>query len=156
MTSDREVGEYFDSSVAKDLLRLVCGFDPIGSGAFRAVYPHLQRPDLVVKVEVNAGAFQNVNEWTLWEWCQYDKKISRWLAPCVAISSCGTILLQRRTEPARLSDFPASIPAFLTDTKRANFGVLDGRLVCHDYGMVRALMSNPMRMRRAEWWGDDG
>jgi hypothetical protein len=45
------------------------------------------------------------------------------------------------------------MPAFFTDLKRENFGLLLGRLVCHDYG-VNLLMENGMtkRMRKANWW----
>ena len=76
--------------------------------------------------------------------------ISRWLAPCEFLSPDGRILLQTRAEPLPFDyRLPDKLPAFLTDLKRANFGLLDGKLVCVDYAFVDIMPST--RLRRACW-----
>lgn len=149
---DEIVGPYFGNVIAKDLFRLLLG-DEIGRGMSRYVYPLTQNRDLVVKFEAESYHFQNVKEWENWhEYSEYEK-VSRWLAPCEAISPCGTVLLQKRTQPVPANfEWPEKIPGFLTDTKRGNFGLLDGRLVCHDYANI---LANPrVRETRADWWED--
>lgn len=108
------------------------------------------RPDLVAKVETGSGSFQNVQEWEFWQaWCE-TKDVRRWLAPCADISPCGTILLQERTTPIPPGKFPDKMPDFLTDMKRSNYGLLKGKVVCHDYGRVVATASTTLR--KAHWW----
>lgn len=137
--------------VLKDLFRLVC-HEQIGEGMSRKVWTSKVLPDLVFKVEEEGHFFQNVMEWETWQRIK-DTEHAKWFAPCEQISHCGSVLLMRRTEPARVKDFPAKMPAFFTDLKRGNFGILDGRLVCHDYG-IHLLMENGMtkRMRAAHWY----
>lgn len=108
--------------------------DFLGEGAFRKVYAHAQDPALVVKIEEGEGHFQNVIEWSVWQQAPAD--LRRWLAPCVAISPMGTVLMQRRCEPLRASELPPRVPSILTDLKISNWGLLDGRPVCLDYGFV--------------------
>ncbi len=80
----------------------------------------------------------------------HDKDIRRWLAPCVQISPCGSILIQKRTTPAPSSRYPAKMPKFLTDMKRSNYGLYKGRLVCHDYGLICLTVTTATR--KADWW----
>lgn len=44
----------------------------------------------------------------------------------------------RKTTPAPHSAYPSRMPAFMTDFKFTNYGMYEGRLVCHDYGMLPA------------------
>jgi hypothetical protein len=48
--------------------------------------------------------------------------------------------------------WPTALPAFFTDFKRENFGFIDGRFVCHDYGTT-LLMERGMTkaMRKVDW-----
>ena len=147
--ADNEVAEYFKSTIAKDFLDLFAG-ERIGRGMSRAVYEHGQDSSLVVKIEISAQRFQNIQEWENWRTWREDKRVARWLAPCVDISPCGMVLLQKRTRPLEQSELPDKLPHFLTDTKIENFGMLDGKVVCHDYALLISGISH--RQRKARWW----
>lgn len=135
--------------VQADLFRMICE-EEIGSGIARTVYTSKVAPGAVVKIEDGYASFQNVIEWNTWESVKHTD-LAKWFAPCLHISGNGAILVMARTEPA--TEFPDKMPAFLTDFKRANYGMLNGRLVCHDYG-VHLMLENGMtkRMSKAEWW----
>lgn len=137
-------------SVYQDAFNLLCG-EKIGEGIHREVFECKIRPDLVVKVEnSDFRYFANVMEQKFWDDHSSCEKISKWLAPCEYLSPDGRILLQRRAQPARREDLPEKLPAFLCDTKIANYGIIDGRLVCVDYGMF--LTSASARLVKANWW----
>jgi hypothetical protein len=110
------------------------------------------RDDLVLKIEVASESFQNIVEWELWQDNRDYKKVAQWLAPCEFISPCGIILAMKKTTKPTPSDYPKSMPYFLVDFKYTNFGMLDGRLVAHDYGRHRVTAST--RRKKVEWWGD--
>lgn len=141
----------FTTTIAKDLFSLICG-PKIGQGAFREVYASNTNPKVVVKFEGREGNFDNIIEHEVWQRIQ-NTEFARWFAPVRHISACGTILVQDRTEPLAMSELPARIPAFFTDLKRQNWGRLNGKIVCHDYGR-NLLMEEGMtkRMRKADWW----
>lgn len=113
-----------------DLNRVFVG-EQIASGTFRDVYECPLLPDCVVKIEDKAQSFHNIAEWEVWNLVK-DTRWARWFAPCRTISSAGAVLIQARTQPAKA--FPKNIPNFFADLKLENFGLLDGRFVCHDYG----------------------
>lgn len=123
----------------------------IGTGLTRHVYESAIDDGIVIKIEdQNKDRFQNIFEWQVWDMVKGTPH-ARWFAPCVWISQSGGILMQRRTTMA--TKFPERMPAYLTDFKRYNYGMLKGRLVCHDYGsclMLQEGMTN--RMKKAEWW----
>lgn len=63
-----------------------------------------------------------------------------WLAPCIQISEGGRELIMRRTEPMSDPVWAAlRVPAFFDDVTPENWGLLDGRPVCHDYACTSAL-----------------
>jgi hypothetical protein len=140
-----------DKAIAVDAFNLLCGAR-LGGGIHREVYACRLRPDLVVKVETDTNwrYFANVHEMKFWDDNQFDKAVSRWLAPAEYLSPDGRILLQRRVEPLRQGDkLPDKLPAFLSDIKRENFGWLDGRLVSVDYALAP---NNPsLRLRKVDW-----
>lgn len=140
----------------KELVNIFCG-DLLGKGIGRCVYAHALDDTLVIKMEGAHQSFQNIAEWQTWQAVK-ETEHAKWFAPCVAISPCGGVLVQRRTTPAHTH--PESIPNYLTDTKCANYGILiprdgeaGGQFVCHDYG-VHLMLENGMtkRMRKANWW----
>ncbi len=133
-----------------DAFNLLCG-DLIGSGCHRTVYSCRIDPTLVVKVEsAESRRFANVFEHAFWSDNQYNKRVAEWLAPVHSISPDGRVLLQRRADPVPLGyDLPDKLPGFLTDHKRENFGLLDGRLVSVDYAIT--ILPPSMRPRKA-WW----
>lgn len=125
----------------------------VGSGIDRQVYTSRLLPDCVIKVEEGSRSFQNVIEWETWQWVK-DTAFKRWFAPCRFISPCGLVLVMERTTEPAIRQYPDKMPVFLTDFKRPNYGMLNGRLVCHDYGLHH-LMDHGLskRMRKANWWG---
>ena len=120
----------------------------------RKVFDLPLMPGYVVKVEEDPHRFQNILEWEAWNTVSYCKE-AQWFAPCKAISPNGRVLVMAKTEPAQLSQYPARIPTFFTDLKYANFGLLNGRLVCHDYG-TSLLMTVGInkRLKKADWYAD--
>jgi len=140
------------SRLATDALDLLCG-KKLGEGVYRTVFECALRSDWVVKLEIHDDAkrtFANVHEWSFWDEYQSEGAITRWLAPCEKLSPDGRILLQQRCEPIPLDyHLPQKLPAFLTDVKRSNFGLLDGKLVCVDYAFVDVTPST--RLKNAHW-----
>lgn len=134
-----------------DAFNMLCG-NKIGGGIHRDVFKCKLRPELVVKVETetNYRFFANVNEMNFWNDNQYYSKVAQWLAPCEFLSPDGRILLQKRCDPVPMNyKLPKQLPGFLTDIKRENFGVLNGKLVCVDYASI---ISNPtIKLRNVDW-----
>ena len=142
----------FISPLHSDVFRMLCG-ELIGAGSGRAVYNCAYDETAVVKIEEGAGSFQNVTEWNLWQDAADMPHASAWLAPCVKISPCGIVLIQKRTKPA--SKYPQTLPVWLSDTKRTNYGMIGRRFVCHDYGVHRMEHSGlSKRTRKVEWWDE--
>jgi len=108
----------------------------LGNGATRHVYALDHNPDLVIKIENSKADFCNVHEWETWHEVR-GTKWEKYFAPCVGIKGHGTLLLMKRTQPITEEEFRAEVkqlPSFMDDCHYANFGRLDGRIVCHDYG----------------------
>lgn len=138
----------------EEAFNLLC-HEKIGSGIHRDTFQCRIDPKLVVKVETDLPwrYFANVLEMKFWSDHQHCEQIAKWLAPCRYLSPDGVILLQERCEPLRASDrLPDKLPSFLTDIKRDNFGLLNGRVVCFDYALN--IPSPSMRLKRADWGGD--
>lgn len=128
--------------------------DKLGYGVGRQVYLCKINSDYVVKIEDKARSFQNIAEWDAWDWVSQGgaPDMAKWLAPCLQISASGSILVQRRVEPLRTSDLPAKVPAFLADLKLENFGMLNGKVVCCDYGTIGvSLRRTDKRLVKAVW-----
>src|SRR5690606_7049898 len=112
-----------------DAFNMLCG-DKIGGGIHRDVFECKLRPEFVVKVEFNTDyrEFANVKEMAFWCDNREYKAVAQWLAPCEFLSPDGRVLLQRRCDPVPQDyEWPAKLPGFITDTKRGNFGILNGR-----------------------------
>lgn len=134
----------------KEAFNLLCE-DLLYSGMSREVWSSLVLADCVIKVEDRRAFFQNVIEWETWQRVK-NTSIAKWFAPCRWISPNGSILVMERTRPAADRDYPATMPIFLNDFKRRNYGMIGKRLVCHDYG-ISNLMDWGMskRMVKAKW-----
>ena len=140
----------FKGTTAVDLFRLVVG-ERIGGGISREVYEFRPNNDLIIKFDTNSRSFQNVSEWETWGWVR-GTRMARWFAPCVQISPCGTVLLQRRCEPLQKKQIPRKLPAFLCDFKPENFGLLEGKVVCLDYGTAwSCIRSVPKQLVKVDW-----
>lgn len=134
-----------------ELRSLLCG-SLIGKGAARDVYDCRLDADYVVKLETTSVSFQNVEEWQTWWWLENYPHKSKWFAPCKFISTCGYALLQRKTVPIPTKQLPKKIPFYLSDIKPENFGLLDGKIVCIDYGTVlSAIRQAPNRLITPKW-----
>lgn len=114
----------------------------LGRGVSRVVYEMRLHKKHVIKIEAPGGGFQNVAEWLSWDCAQYMGEASKWLAPCVAISPCGSVLIQKRTSHCPIDRLPGLLPAWMIDTKAVNWGLHEGRPVLHDYG--RTLIWNAL------------
>jgi len=144
-------GFFADDRTAEDFFSVMCG-ELLGSGISREVYAARFMPNMVIKFEHSDRMFANIAEWQLWNEVQHTDA-AKWLAPCDAISPCGKVLIQRRTKPAR--SYPKKIPVWLTDEKRANFGMIGRRFVCHDYAAnLVASYGTSGRLKNADWWGE--
>jgi hypothetical protein len=141
----------FRSTIEHDFFYFMCA-KLLGTGQSRDVYEFGPDPHWVLKFETGAQSFSNIREWDLWhDALSMGPEVHKWLAPCKSISPCGTVLMQRRTRPAKT--FPEKLPAWMTDTKRSNFGMIGKRFVSHDYG--NHLVCNQgltKRLRKAKWW----
>lgn len=123
----------------------------LGEGCARKVYVLRHNPAYVIKIESQSGSFQNVAEWEAWQWLQTEK-IASWFAPCDSISPNGVFLVQRRAEPVRKDELPKRLPAMLVDLKLENFGMIEGKFVCIDYGTIGSnLRNSSTKLCRAKW-----
>lgn len=144
--------EYFDTTIAQEFFRTMLK-DRLDHGMSRSVFSVRHDENIVVKFEVSAGFFQNVQEWEMSKRLENSPMV-RWIAPCISISGYGSVLIQARTtKPPADYKWPLRIPSWFTDTKKSNFGLLGGRLVCHDYAINRTVNGAfTKRMTKADWW----
>jgi hypothetical protein len=141
----------------EEAFNLLCD-EKIGDGMSRTVFTSKLLPDCVIKVEKDGHFFQNIIEWETWQRVRHTVS-SRWFAECKWISPNGAVLIMERTRPPAASQFPDRMPVFLTDFKRANYGMAKSSkvgkewFVCHDYG-THLLFENGMskRLKKADWW----
>jgi len=135
--------EFFNCLIGKKIAR----------GMSRTVYAFSANSSMVVKIEEGVKSFQNVREWEYWQEIK-DSPAKKWFAPCLYISPCGSVLIQERVLPLERKKYPKKIPHFITDTKYENFGLLDGKFVCCDYGNIPFAKGITSKMVKAEWWSD--
>lgn len=147
----QDVWDCFGTTLNREFFTMVAG-KVLGAGEFRIVFEHEHRDDLVLKFETKAQSFQNIAEWDFWNDNKDDKKVAAWLAPCEFISPCGIILAMKKTTRPMPTQYPNMVPEFLTDLKRTNFGMYQGRLVAHDYGLYN--VNTPTKRKKAKWWGE--
>jgi len=133
-----------ESGMIKDALLHFFVGKRIGKGAYRHVYRLNggDGKDCVLKVEYCDAEFCNITEWKVWKAVEHTPH-AEWFAPCVSIDLFGVALVQKRTKGFdSREEFNAyvekhhdgKLPAFFEDVHYGNFGLLEGRLVCHDYG----------------------
>lgn len=144
--------------INREIYGLIIG-KQLGRGMSRTVYQYLLDPTLVVKIETKAGSFQNIREWEYWNENKEFAPMRDWLAPCLYISPCGSVLIQKKCYPLDEKKYPKMIPHFFTDTKYQNFGLLDGNVVCFDYGNIPLskgviIIKKKTKMVKAKWWRD--
>ena len=150
MKTDELTHIHFKTNIARELLSFLINEPMIGEGIYRCVYPWEPCNKHVVKIEPGS-TFNNVTEWNVWEAVRFTQH-SKWFAPCMEISPNGKVLVQMRTKPITRARLPKYVPAYFTDLKLSNWGILHGRPVCHDYG-CNLMLENGItnRMRKANW-----
>lgn len=121
-------------TLSDDLYHLVCGSE-IGRGTYRTVYNTVLNPDWVVKRDTGEN-YSNIMEWQIYDEFK-NNPLARWLAPVYYMSPRGLWLVQAKTEPLQRGQMPDRVPALFADTKPENWGMLNGKPVCHDYGNNR-------------------
>lgn len=111
----------------------------LGEGSTRETYVYRPDPKWVIKIEC-ASTFHNVYEFDIWNTVR-GTIWEKWFAPIKWISPLGRAITMRRTKPPKVGGpgFPKSVPNFFTDVRYRNWGVLDGRWVCHDYAYCKLL-----------------
>lgn len=142
-------------TLTQDFVGLFLG-KKLGAGMSRTVYLCREDVECVIKVEAGTQSFQNIMEWEFWQSVK-TTKFKKWFAPCVAISACGTILIQKRADPIHKDQYPKKIPAFFSDRKFSNFGKIGKQFVCVDYGTAHILAVNKAlngKLRKADFWSD--
>lgn len=147
---------YFNvNTITSDFFHLICG-EKLGRGISREVFRCAFDPTMVFKFEKDAGSFQNIIEWETWQTVRhtagFKTDYAQYFAPCIGISPCGTILAQKAARKIDRAELPAELPSFFTDIKQENFGVIDGKIVCIDYGNT-LLMTKGLnnKKRKADW-----
>lgn len=125
----------FDLNAKSNALALLCG-KHLGTGISRSVFEIRYSDEYVVKIEQGNGMFQNILEWKIWNMSRDYPLVRECLAPCVDISSCGTVLIMRKTIRPKESVKEAMFPKWMQDLSSYNTGMIGDRLVSHDYGLV--------------------
>lgn len=146
-------------SVNSDLIKMFIG-KHINSGFYRSVFEFNPNPDkYVVKIE-HDDTNCNTNEFLIWNevsglhgdlaW------VKDWFAPILWMSPNGKITIQERTTSCHNEKFykkelPKEIPVFFSDVKDDNFGWLNNKFVCHDYGFINRFIKYNSKFRKANW-----
>lgn len=154
-----DLTDMFTTPEDREFFRFMCG-EYLGGGMSRRVFRFNHDESKVVKVELpHEGSFQNVLEYEVWSVVHQrmtygnDSWHADWFAPCYSISHNGRFLIQDYAEPLDKADLPSKVPTYFTDLKRQNWGKIDGRVVCVDYGVSVMLQTGLVkRLRKAEWW----
>jgi hypothetical protein len=148
-----------DFCLLGDFFNFFCG-ENIGTGNTRKVYSFTPDDSLVIKIEHGQFSFDNVSEFNLHTNIQaHHKDWAKYLAPVIRISSCGKLMLQKRTTPIDKKKvkkiLPVMLPPFLADTKLENWGMLNGKPVCHDYANHNFFANPQTKMVKAVWWSEN-
>lgn len=140
-------------SATRDLGHIIVG-NGLGAGQNRSVWALEFCPDLVIKYENSGDDFQNVMEWRVWN-CVKDTPLSKWFAPCVALSPNGIWLVQKKITFPAADKYPKTMPDFFPDTQYVNYGLFEGRWVACDYGTPSFawLLSRHIRLSKVKWLG---
>lgn len=131
-------------------LNVLCG-DKLGEGIHRTVFRNAFDYGMVVKIANNeAGIRANIEEMQTWN--DVHGEVQHWFAQCRHLSSYGSILIQEFVPSIPKGKY--KIPAFFTDLKQDNFGLVVGteksQVVCRDYGF-HLLREKGMTKKLIDW-----
>jgi len=135
----------------EELLDLITN-KKIGVGAYRTVYSLNDCDDYIIKVaNGDDGEKENLRELLLWiEIKDCYPKLKKYFAPCLSCSDTGKYLLQKKVIFPDFKKYPKQLPSFFSDTKYQNFGLLNGKLVCIDFGCFNIRGSE--KLKTVKWW----
>jgi hypothetical protein len=150
-----------EHKVAECALKLLICDNPIAYGSSRTVYECFLVEGCVVKIQNEIYRFDNVIEWELWLTIK-GTSFDCWFARARYISQDGRLLIMEKTRRPGKGEWPPKIPAFFTDIKRENFGIVSRKneetgqmedfFVCHDYAMHLMLEKGmTKRMQDVKW-----
>ena len=143
------------------LVMEMLGYEHLGSGAYRDVFAINDK--WVVKIakldEQGSridGVMANISEFNTWSEVQegsHYQRVREWLAPVKEMTGDGVALVQARTTPADKSKLPEKLPRWITDQKASNCGMLNGKLVFHDYQWILSIndMVRNHKLINANW-----
>ena len=142
--------------VNTDIILTLCG-KKIGSGSSRSVYEFNMDPKkLVVKIEGETLHNPNLVEYWLWDEIRGLKGslawVKQWFAPIRFCSPNGRILIMERTSQDGKKERPNKIPEFFSDVHINNFGWLNGKFVCHDYGFLYKFVKYEKKFQNVKWY----
>lgn len=150
----KDIIQFFDEAdIMMAYHNLLCG-DYISEGCSRIVYECDYDKTCVVKIAKKNSTRvpdDNILEWEIWNMIKgMTDETPKWFAPCVRISENGRVLIQKKTKP--LTDKQWSnlieIPSFISDAKRANFGMYNGHICSHDYAFTIFKLGWSKKMKR--------
>ena len=149
-----DIQEKLTIDMANELISSFLGHR-IGRGVTREVFELSTDPNHVVKIEdMSKGWFANISEFQVWNNVA-GTPYKSWFAPIEGMSLGGRMLTMARTVPPAVRDLPEEIPAIFSDIKIENFGMFEGRLVCHDYALLSNRFWLPkgrkIKMQKAFW-----
>lgn len=120
--------------VLYEFLRCMTG-DLIGEGCYRYVFDNPFNKKQVIKIDMGETN-SNTIEWDLWNTIKLIPDLAKWFAPCIKMSPCGRVLIMEKADTSKGIDaYPKKIPSFFMDIKTQNFGFINTKLVCIDYGL---------------------
>lgn len=131
---------------------VLCG-DKLGEGIHRTVFRSRFDRSAVVKVATNEdGIKANIEEMATWRSVEFVESLRSYFAECRYLSGYGTLLVQEYIPPIPKGKY--KIPAFFTDLKQDNFGLISGtkqsQVVCRDYG-IHLLREKGMTKKMIDW-----
>lgn len=126
-----------------------CGAQ-LGKGSSRIVFELKDYPSFVIKIEHAKFAFANVTEWCNYHYFKDYKAIGKYLAPCISISENGRFMVMLKVEHKPVKEYPKRLPYMFSDTKRNNYGFINGEFVCCDYSFL-ILGYDASKMRTVKW-----
>lgn len=140
-----------DPFFCQDMIAFLCG-SLIGQGQYRDVFKYNLDDKFVVKIQREAGNFNNIIEWEIWNNMRFTEH-KKWFAECSWISGNGRIMLQRKTSPiSKTKPPPERIPSFFTDIKNSNFGWIGNQFTAHDYDFTIVKLTSSGLTNKTKLW----
>lgn len=141
-------------NINNDIIAAIIG-KPLGEGLSRNVFEYNLNPEkYVIKLETT-NYRSNASEIILWNEIQGLKGplswVKDWFAPILWHSPNSLVLVMERTYQDPNRKKPDRIPSFFQDVAERNFGWLNNKFVCHDYGSIYGFIKYSNKFKKANW-----